>query len=97
MPDLNGVQLNVIARNTPADNRSVLDAQLFENVLFGRGGCSCSEGTDDRRIRKALHELSDPQVVLAKSGALLADAVRLINHDTREISLAERHLYLAIL
>ena len=95
--DLDHAQLDVIARNTPADNCSALDAQLFENVPLGGWRRCRRECTNHRRCREALYEFTNAQVVLAKSGALLADAVRLINHDTREISLAERHLYLAIL
>ena len=97
VPDLDHTQLDVVAGHTAANDMCALDAQLFEDVPLGgrRGGCrKCA---NDRRRREALYEFTNAQVVLAKSGPLFADAVRLVDHDACRVSLTECRLYLAVL
>lgn len=95
--DFDHAQLDVVARHTAADDMRVLDAQLFEDVpLSGRRG-GCRKCTNDRRRREALYEVADPEVVFAKAGPLLADAMRLVDHGACKVGLAECRLYLAVL
>ena len=97
VPDLDHAQLDVVAGHTAANNMRVLDAQLFEDVPLS-GWRSCRrECTNHRRRREALYEFTNAQVVLAKSGPLFADGMRLVNHNASKVGLAECRLHLAVL
>ena len=97
VPDLDHTQLDVVAGHTAANDMCALDAQLFENVLLGGRRGRCRECANDRRRREALHKVANAQVVLAKAGALLADAMHLVDHDACKVGLAECRLHLAVL
>ena len=97
VPDLDHTQLDVVAGHTAANDMCALDAQLFENVLLGGRRGRCRECANDRRRREALYEFTNAQVVLAKSGPLLADAMRFVYHDASKVGLAECRLYLSVL
>ena len=97
VPDLDHTQLDVVAGHTATNDMCALDAQLFENVLLGGRRGRCRECANDRRRREALHKVANAQVVLAKAGALLADAMHLVDHDACKVGLAECRLHLAVL
>ena len=82
-------KLQIISRNALTKHLRIVHREMRNDLLHGRRRCSRRKCSDNWTRLQRRDQLRERQIFLSKAGSLLDDAVRLIDSDSSDLSLAQ--------